>query len=140
MTGNGEPGFYRAGEGIEIEALPAEGGFYKVDDLPWFMPLDGVKMSVMAGARTMANWVKIDPGQTVPEHAHPHEQVGLVLEGLIDMTIDGDTRRLAVGDCYVIPGGVPHAATSGPEGCLVLDVFSPPREDYLAAVRDSNNE
>ena len=119
----------------EIEALPAETGFYRVDELPGFEPLAGVTMNLMAGARSMVNWVRIEPGREVPPHAHPHEQVGLVLEGAIIMTIAGEQRRCEPGDCYVIAGGVEHAGRAGEAGCLVLDIFSPPREDYLAAVR-----
>lgn len=89
-------------------------------------------MNVLSGGRMMANWVRLEPGATVPDHAHPHEQLGLVLEGEIDMTIDGETRRLVPGHAYVIPGGVRHAGVGGPSGCLVLDVFSPPRADYLS--------
>ena len=119
-------------EEVEIEALPGEAGFFDTASLPGFAPLEGIQMSVLAGARMMANWVRIEPGATVPDHAHPHEQIGLVLEGEIDMTIDGETRRLAPGHSYVIPGGVRHAGVGGPAGCLVLDVFSPPRADYLS--------
>lgn len=127
--------FYRPGEGVEIEVLPAEAGFLEVDELPGFDPLPGVHMSFMAGARMMANWVRIEPGAEVPTHQHPHEQVGLVLEGTIILTIDGETREIGPETCYVVPGGTPHGAYGGPQGCVVLDVFSPPREDYLAAGR-----
>ncbi len=53
-----------------------------------------------------------------------------MLRGLVTMTIAGESRRLGVGDTYVIPGGVPHGAETGPEGATVIDVFSPPREDW----------
>lgn len=90
-------------------------------------------MSVLSGARAMANWVKIEPNVEVPSHRHPHEQLGTVLEGEIIMTINGETQTLRPGHCYVIAGDVEHAAVAGPEGCLVLDIFSPPREDYRKA-------
>lgn len=116
-----------------VEALPANTGFYRVDELPGFAPLAGVQMNLLSGARTMVNWVRINPSGEVPMHSHPHEQVGLVLEGEIAMTIGGETRRCGPGDCYIIAGDVLHAGAAGPEGCLVLDVFSPPREDYRQA-------
>ena len=118
----------------ELETGPAGGdsGFFDIAALPGFVPLDGIQMNVLSGARMMANWVRIEPGATVPDHEHPHEQIGLVLEGEIDMTIDGETRRLSTGHAYVIPGGVRHAGVGGPSGCLVLDIFSPPRADYLS--------
>ena len=74
--------------------------------------------------------VDLDPDATVAEHAHPNEQIGLVLRGSLVFTIGGERRELAPGDSYVIPGGVPHDAVAGPEGCSVVDVFSPLRADW----------
>lgn len=127
-----EPKLIIQPEEVEIEALPGVAGFFDVASLPGFAPLDGIRMNVLSGDRMMANWVRLEPGATVPDHAHPHEQIGLVLEGEIEMTIDGETRLLGPGNAYVIPGGVRHAGVGGQSGCLVLDVFSPPRGDYLA--------
>jgi quercetin dioxygenase-like cupin family protein len=122
-------------EEIEVEdATGGEGGFFEIASLPGFSPIEGIRMNVLSGARMMANWVRIEPGAEVPDHAHPHEQIGLVLEGEIDMTIDGETRRLGEGSAYVVRGGVRHAGVGGPSGCLVLDIFSPPRDDYLAQI------
>lgn len=132
-----EPKLIVQPEEIEIEAMPAAGGFYDVDSLPGFAPLAGIQMNVLAGARMMANWVRLEPGAEVPDHEHPHEQLGLVIEGEIDMTIGGETRRVGPGVAYVVPGGVRHAGVGGPNGCLVLDIFSPPRADYMEQVRES---
>ena len=126
---------YQPGEGVEIEALPAEVGFSEIADLDCFDPIDGVSMSMLAGARAMMNWVRIEPGATVPTHSHPHEQLGFVLEGTIILRIGDETREIGPSTCYVIPGGVEHEGTGGPNGCVVMDVFAPPREDYLAAAR-----
>jgi quercetin dioxygenase-like cupin family protein len=134
MSSPTSSGSFYQGDGV-IEAVPAATGFYRVDELPGFAPLPGVQMNLMAGGRVMANWVRIEAGGEVPLHAHPHEQVGLVLEGAIIMTIAGETRRCEPGDCYVIAGSVEHAGRAGEDGCLVLDIFSPPREDYQAAAQ-----
>jgi quercetin dioxygenase-like cupin family protein len=83
-----------------------------------------------AGERIMLNFVRLEPGVIVPMHHHPHEQAGTVLEGSIVLTIEGETRELGPGDAYVAPANARHGATT-PNGCLVVDVFSPPREDYL---------
>lgn len=132
MTGYpDQPNFIVQPEEIDIEAMPASSGFYDIATLPGFNPLDGIRMSVMAGARMMANWVRLEPGAVVPVHDHPHEQMGLVIEGEIDMTIGDETRRVGPGVAYIVPGGVRHSGAGGPNGCLVLDIFSPPRADYL---------
>jgi quercetin dioxygenase-like cupin family protein len=130
-------GFWVQPEEAEIDpaklALPAE--VFLVSDLPKFDPIPGVTMSVMAGGRSMANWVRIEPHGSVPMHAHPHEQLGLVLEGQITMNIGGTESVLTPGHCYRIPGNLPHAAVAGPTGCLVVDVFAPLREEYVAAAK-----
>lgn len=122
-------------EARQAEDLAFQPAFYDVDKLPSLEPVAGIRMSVMAGGKMMANWVRIEPGAAVPTHAHEHEQIGLVLEGEIIMTIGDETRALVPGHAYTIPGNLPHAAVAGPQGCLVIDIFSPPREDYRAAAR-----
>jgi quercetin dioxygenase-like cupin family protein len=129
-----EAGFWvQPEEARQADELAFQPAFYDIDKLPSLAPVAGIKMSVMVGGAMMANWVRIEPGAAVPTHAHEHEQIGLVLEGEILMTIGDETRALVPGHAYTIPGNLPHAAVAGPQGCLVLDIFSPPREDYRAA-------
>jgi len=90
----------------------------------------GVRIQVVSGEKLMFSRVVIEPGAAVPEHSHPHEQFGLVLEGDGQFTIAGETRRVVAGDYYAIPGGVTHGVVAGPQGGVFLDVFSPPREEY----------
>lgn len=101
------------------------------EELPSITPFPGITLDLLTGERQMAAWVTLDAASVVPPHAHPHEQIGTVLEGELEMMIGGETRRLTGGDTYVIPPEVSHGAVAGPAGCVVLDLFSPPREDYL---------
>ena len=101
-------------------------------DLPGISPIGGLTMRPLTGGQIMLNRVEIDPHTEVPRHAHPHEQAGLVLEGALDLTIGDESRTLRPGDAYTCPPGLPHRAVTGAEGCVVLDIFSPPREDYAA--------
>ena len=100
------------------------------DDLPRFSPIAGLAMQSVTGGKLMANWVTIEPHRTVPRHQHPHEQLGVMLEGALELTIGEETRVLRPGDAYTIPPNLPHSAATHEEGCVVLDVFTPPREDY----------
>jgi quercetin dioxygenase-like cupin family protein len=111
----------------QIEFQPV---FVKRDDVPPFSLLPGITMQSVAGARIMLTWVTIEPNQTVPQHQHPQEQAGTVLEGILSLTILGETHELKPGDAYTIPPNLPHSAFSK-EGCKVLDVFSPSRDDFL---------
>jgi quercetin dioxygenase-like cupin family protein len=104
----------------------------RLDALAHFELADGVRARALFGDAAMLNLVELDPGAIVPEHSHPHEQLGIGLKGLIVMQIDGEEHPLGPMDAMHIPSGVVHAAYAGPEGAVVLDVFAPVREDFRA--------
>jgi quercetin dioxygenase-like cupin family protein len=78
----------------------------------------------------MLSLVEMEPHAVVAEHSHPHEQVGLMLEGEADFTIGGQQRRVTAGQMWRIPGGVVHKVVAGGRPVRALDVFHPPRDDY----------
>ena len=70
-------------------------------------------------------------GSRMPEHRHPQEQIVHILEGQMRLIVDGVPHELSTGDSFYLASNVPH----GVETVLqtrVLDIFSPPRDDYLA--------
>jgi quercetin dioxygenase-like cupin family protein len=81
----------------------------------------------VAGARLLLCRVTIDPDHEAPVHTHDEEQMGIVVSGSGDFELDGETRRVVPGDTYHAPPGVSHGLRAGAEGCVVIDVFSPPR-------------
>lgn len=91
----------------------------------------GVSAKIVSGKKLMFSLVKLEPGAVVPEHTHPHEQMGMLVSGTMELTIAGRTRVLTGNEIYLVPGGVPHAAKAGASGAVALDAFSPPREEYL---------
>jgi quercetin dioxygenase-like cupin family protein len=70
-----------------------------------------------------------EQGVEVPEHTHPHDQVGYVVAGRMRMVMGEETVECGPGDSYHAPSGVPHSGAAL-ERSIVVDVFSPPREDY----------
>lgn len=90
----------------------------------------GVRMDPLFGEGAMLNLLDFAPGARVPAHSHPHEQLGMVVDGELVLAIAGVEHRLGPGDAYQIPGGVEHAAWTGAAACRVLDVFQPVREEY----------
>jgi quercetin dioxygenase-like cupin family protein len=105
----------------------------KVVDLPetaGFVPVEGAMMRGLVGEGAMINLVDLEPDSLVPLHSHPHEQIGYVVEGVMIMEIDGEMYEMPPGTAYAIPGDVMHSGRGGPEGCRVIDVFLPVREDY----------
>lgn len=91
----------------------------------------GVTIKPLAGDHVMLNYVEFATNAEVPTHSHPHEQLGLMIEGELDLWIGNERRTLRPGDTYVIPGGIPHGARTAQSSALILDVFYPLREDYL---------
>jgi len=80
------------------------------------------------GEETSIQRFVIEPGAEVPEHDHPHEQIGVITEGAITFVVDGEELIVETGDTYVIPGDEPHGARNdGGETVVGYDIFSPPR-------------
>lgn len=77
---------------------------------------------------TLAFW-DVKEGAEVPAHSHIHEQVMHVLEGSFEFTLDENTQVYGPGDLVPIPSNVPHRGKAL-TACKLLDVFSPPREEY----------
>ena len=78
----------------------------------------------------MLSYLKMEAGAEVPTHSHPHEQAGMLLEGKLELTIGDEIRVMQPGEMYLVPGGVSHRAVAIDGPALVLDIFSPIREDY----------
>ena len=90
----------------------------------------GVTLRTIWGEKVMMSLVEIAPKAVVPNHSHPHEQAGLVMQGEFEFTIGSETKLVKQGDAYVIPGGVEHSLVGSDGWAFVLDIFSPPREEY----------
>jgi quercetin dioxygenase-like cupin family protein len=91
----------------------------------------GVEIRTIAGKELMLSVVRLEPESIVTEHSHPHEQIGILLEGRLEFTVGGVTRLLGPGDMWRIPGGVVHRVRAVEQAALAIDVFHPIREDYL---------
>ena len=94
--------------------------------------VEGVHLSVLAGGDRMnVQRFEIEPGAEVPEHEHPHEQAGMVVEGKLTFVLeDGTEQTVGPGETYVLAGDERHAAENrGDETVVGYDVFSPPREN-----------
>jgi quercetin dioxygenase-like cupin family protein len=88
------------------------------------------RRTLTSGERTTLVEVSLAAGSVVPSHTHSHEQIGYVARGRVRFEIDGEVRELAGGDSYLIPGNAPHEVTAL-EDSVCIDIFSPPRTEYL---------
>jgi quercetin dioxygenase-like cupin family protein len=101
-------------------------------DIPPIQVFDGIRARRVEGEKITLAIVELDPGAVVPEHRHAHEQNGMVITGQMTFRVGDDERVLGPGGTWRILGGVAHTATAGPEGAVVIDVFSPIRADWEA--------
>ena len=107
--------------------------FSKLTELDRQRVWDGIHARMVHGEQMTFGVVELDPGAVAPEHAHPHEQHGLVLDGSVRFRIGDEVKELRAGDFYVIPGHVAHEAEAGSDGTVLIDVFTPIREEWRAA-------
>jgi quercetin dioxygenase-like cupin family protein len=104
--------------------------FASLEDLAPLPIWRGILARVAEGRAITFAVVELDAHAVAARHHHPNEQLGLVLKGTMRFVIGDETRELVAGDVYVIPSDVPHEATAGAEGAVVIDVFSPIRADW----------
>jgi quercetin dioxygenase-like cupin family protein len=90
----------------------------------------GVHIRTCAADKMMLSVVDLEPHAVVEEHAHPHEQVGMVLAGRAIFFIGGEQKTLQQGDLYRIPGNVRHKVIVLDQPARALDIFCPVREEY----------
>jgi quercetin dioxygenase-like cupin family protein len=98
---------------------------------------DVIHRKVISGERAMLAHIYLDKGARVPMHFHENEQITYLVEGVLKFWIGEDREELVLraGEVLHIPSNVPHEAEAL-EDCLDIDVFSPPRQDWLDGTDD----
>ena len=91
----------------------------------------GISFRATAGDGIMLSLVTFEPDAVIGDHAHPHEQMGMMISGQLEFSVNGVTETLQAGDIWRIPGGVRHSARAVGGPAVALDVFHPIREDFL---------
>ena len=99
-------------------------------DIDPIQVFEGIRARRVEGALVTLAIVELDPRAVVPEHRHPHEQNGMVITGRMTFRVGSEERVLGPGGTWRILSDVPHTATAGPDGAVVIDVFSPIRSDW----------
>ncbi|MCR9296103.1 MAG: cupin domain-containing protein [bacterium] len=107
-------------------------GFIDREQLPVIEPVPGCRLRTPYARNLMLSYLEMDEGAEVPLHSHPHEQGGILLQGRLQLTIGDETRIVEPGAMFLIEANVPHRAVAVDGPAVVLDVFSPVREDYAA--------
>jgi quercetin dioxygenase-like cupin family protein len=116
---------------FKSEAIPPIGLIVPDDAAPITEPEPGLKRQVLAHSPTMMLVRhQMRQGWCGSAHAHPHEQLVYVVSGRIRITVDGVSRDAVSGANFIVASNIQHQATAL-EDSVVLDIFTPTREDYL---------
>jgi quercetin dioxygenase-like cupin family protein len=92
-------------------------------------PAEGVEMRIITGEKMTVVFFSLAAGAIVPEHAHPHEQIGSVLKGSLELNIAGDKKIVRAGEAYHIPGDMVHSGKNLDAPAEVIEIFAPARDD-----------
>ena len=94
-------------------------------------PAPGIKRQMVVGQNVMMVRFTFEPFLVTAEHTHPHEQMTLIIKGKVKFIIDGEVHILTAGDVLHFPPFNRHGATMLEEEVVLIDIFSPIREDFL---------
>jgi quercetin dioxygenase-like cupin family protein len=111
--------------------IAAMKGYLHMDGIPEEKVTPLISRKIVTGEKEMIVFWKMKAGAHAAAHRHPHEQLFWVLSGQMDFRLGDEKRSCGPGDMGVIPGGVEHEGWF-PVDTEVIDIFSPPREDFLA--------
>jgi unsaturated pyranuronate lyase len=113
--------------------VDARATHYRWDDLPKEALKPDLARRLISGERMMLAHVYLDKGCVVPKHAHENEQLTYILEGALRFWLGDDGSEVIdvkAGEVLHLPSNLPHEAEAL-ENTLDVDVFSPPRQDWL---------
>ena len=105
--------------------------FFSESDLQAKQLLEGIKLKVVSGEKTMLTIFEFEANAVIPSHKHPNEQITYIIEGELEFTVEGKTRILRKGDGVVIPSNHEHSAKVLKAPAKAVDAWYPRREDYL---------
>jgi quercetin dioxygenase-like cupin family protein len=109
----------------------------RLQELPHFALAPGIQARPVMGERMNLNVVTLEAGAVAAVHFHGEEQIGYVARGSCVLTDGTATYRLGEGDTYHAPPGVPHGARALDQGCVIIDVFAPPKAEIVALLADA---
>jgi quercetin dioxygenase-like cupin family protein len=112
--------------------------WYRWEEMPKERVSDLLQRRLVTAEKMMLAHVYLDKGCIVPKHSHENEQITYILEGALRFWIGEDESEEVIvraGEVLVIPSNVPHKAEAL-EDTLDVDIFSPPRQDWLDKTDD----
>ena len=92
---------------------------------------EGIERQMVVGDNLMICRFRFAPFLVTPEHDHPHEQMSIVVSGRVRFFVEGIARIASPGDVFHFPPNCWHGATMMDEEVVLIDIFTPVREDFL---------
>ena len=99
--------------------------------IPIQHPATGIERQMVVGEHLMICRFRFAPLLVTPEHTHPHEQMSMVVSGRVKFFVEGAERLALPGDVLHFPSNCLHGATMLDEEVVLIDIFTPVREDFL---------
>jgi quercetin dioxygenase-like cupin family protein len=104
-------------------------------DVPLAELVPGTTSHIVPGERALVSFLTMSANSVFPPHRHEAEQIMIVLDGYMDEIIEGKLYRVKKGDVIVLPSNVEHGGYIREVDCKAIDIFTPPRQDYLEKCR-----
>jgi quercetin dioxygenase-like cupin family protein len=109
--------------------------FDELQSVPAQLLAEGYLARAVHGRELTLAVVEVEPGAELAEHQHANEQFGMVIEGSVVFRVGDETKTVEPGGIWRIPADTPHTVTGGAEGAVVVDIFSPARDDWASRER-----
>jgi len=100
-------------------------------DIPLAELVPGTTSHIVPGERALVSFLTMSANSFFPPHRHEAEQIMIVIDGYMDEIIEGKLYRVKKGDVIVLPSNVEHGGRIREVDCKAIDIFCPPRVDYL---------
>lgn len=108
-----------------------------IEQLPWNVVRPGVRRRVASSDRLTIVQLELTglSHEPLTTHSHPHDQITVVLEGRCLVQVGEEQREIGPGGCYVVPSNVVHGMRPLSERCVIMDTFTPARDDFQTPAR-----
>jgi quercetin dioxygenase-like cupin family protein len=100
-------------------------------DVPLAELVPGTTSHIVPGERSLISFLTMSANSFFPPHRHEAEQIMIVIDGYMDEIIEGKLYRVKKGDVIILPPNVEHGGYIREIDCKAIDIFAPPRQDYL---------
>jgi quercetin dioxygenase-like cupin family protein len=95
----------------------------------------GVNAHIVSAERLTVTFATLAPSACAAVHHHEHEQIMVVVDGECDFILEGKLYPMSRGDVIIVPSNAEHGAYSSEKGCQIMDIFSPPRQDFVEKLK-----